>query len=262
MLRSLGGDAAHGDATRPSKGDSLSAAANPEPSDPSEPVRGRIQRFKDFNRRRAAAGGLLLWGAAGAALAVHSTGLALPDPMHFALLEIWLIGLGCVLALRSLDRVAQPTSKTISLVCFAVALVLTVLMWGHALRFQTLDGTFAAIIPLAIGIQSAINAEAKARGERREQAVRQEGREEEAARQIDVRYAALAGLDRLERMTPAELGVVIDTAQRILGVKLAERSPRALASVSGIGEAANGSRRRPGWGAPPHRVNGIHSDRA
>lgn len=184
----------------------------------SDPVRGRIDTATDFTRRHAAAGGVALWAASCAVLAAHCSGLALTDPVRFAMLDSWLIGLGCLgcplLALRAMGRWLTPSSCwLIAAFCFAIALLLTVLTVTGAVHFHTLDATFAVILPEAAAIQAVNAADAERRGARRAGSAYRAGREDVLTEEVDVRCRALAGLERLAGMSVGELtelGGIID----------------------------------------------------
>jgi hypothetical protein len=222
----------------------LSTAALSEA--PSEPARGRYDRAIDFTRRHAAAGGLALWAGAAAALAIHSTGTALPDPTRFAMLDCWLVGLGSlgcpVIALRPLGCWLKPQAcMLIAAFCFAVALLLTALTLGGALRFNTLDDTFALILSLAVAIQSVNAADAELHGAGRRAAAYQAGRTDEAAEQLEVRYRAVANLDRLDAMGVGELGMLIEVASGLRNAKLCDRGALRLVPAPSGGQSANGA---------------------
>jgi hypothetical protein len=188
------------------KGVSLSGTLPDRP----ESTCSRIRRAIDFHRRHAGHVGLGLWVASAAVLAVHSTGEAFPNPTRFAMLDAWLIGLGCIgsplLALRTLGRWLQPEAcRGIAICAFTLALVLTALTIGGALHFNTLDGLFAVILPEAAGIQALNAAEAEVHARLREERAYRRGRLDTLAEAFAQRQAALAGISHLEDMSVAEL---------------------------------------------------------
>lgn len=243
------GGAQQDDATIPAvKGDPLSTTALPELHAPSEPVRGRLERALNYARRHATVGGLLLWAAAGAVFAVHATGVGLPDPTRFAMLDSWLIGLGCVgcplMAVRDLGRrINLQVFAMISVFCVALAILLTALILGGSLRDNTLDDTFALILALAGAIQlfNAYDGELHAR--RREVAARQAGREAALSVEVDARYRALSGLERLGQKSVDEL---VELAGIIDGIIQARRSDyRPLHLVATPGSRSQALRQSP-----------------
>lgn len=243
----------------------MSTAPSPDLPAPTDPVRGRAARAIDFNRRYAWLTGLLLWAAGAAVLAIHSTGLALPDPGRFAMLDVWLIGLGClgcpILPMRSLGRWLKPqTCILVAVFCFALALLLTALTLGGALHTNALDDTFRVILPLAGGIQAINAADAEVHAVRRAQDSYRQGRRDVVLAQVDQRYAALAGLSQLEAMGPAELEALIDTAHSVLETKLSDHPRRRLVSVP----CADGSaaRRATVRVVAARRAEGMRTDRA
>lgn len=98
----------------------------------------------------------------------------------------------------------------------------------------------ATILPLVVAIQALGAAGSEASARRRETAdAYQRGREDTVAGEVGRRRAALAGLDRLEAMSPAELEEVIDTAGAILDAKRPAQPWRRLAAVPADGSAVN-----------------------
>lgn len=237
---------------------------------PNEPVRGRLSGAIEYARHYAATGGILLWGAGAAVLAVHSMGMGLPDPTRFAMLDSWLIGLACLgcpmLALRSLGRWCKPqTCMMIAVACFALALLLTVLALGGAMHPNTLNGTFEVILPEAAGIHAINAADAEVHAARRESAAYERGYGNALTALTDQRCAALASLGRIEGMTAGELGELrelIDIAEAALAADRPQRSMGGLATVTAIDGSTKGTGQAAGWTPPAPRANGVHVDRA
>lgn len=252
-------DASVGKATRhaantqaTTRGRTPLTTAQPQPDAPHDPVRGRIRGAITNARRHATTAGILLWAGAGAAYAIHATRTGLPDPTRFAMLESWLIGLGCIgcplLPLRALARrVRLQAFQAVALVFAALTILLTGLILGGALHYNTLDATFAVILPLAVAIQAVNAADAETHAQRREQASYRAAREDATAAQIDVRYAALANLDRMQAMTVDELAVIIETARGFMDDKQSDQSltvvPMPTGGARRARAAVNGARR-------------------
>lgn len=193
-----------------------------------------------------------MWGAAGTVFAVHASGLGLPDPTRFAMLDSWLIGLACVgcplMALRDLERrINLQVFAGVTVFCVALAVLLTALILGGALRNDTVDDIFALILPLAGAIQPFNAWDGEVHARRRENVAYRSGRDDATAAQIDLRYAAMAGIDRLEAMAPDALEAHIEYACGILEAKRCEQAPHRLASVVELP------------GARAATVNGAHS---
>jgi len=225
----------------------------PPQADPAqgEPVRGRFARTFGYLRHRPWIAAAALWAAAATVLALHSTRLALPGAARFAMVETWLVGLGCIgaigcpiLPMRGPARCLTPqTCRLIAASCFTLALVLTVLTLGGALHFNAISGVFAVILPEAAGIQAANAADCEVQTARREAFAYQRGRLESAAEREDARCAALAGLDRMEAMSVEQLEALVCLAAKLLESKRPAPGVRRLASVPDAG-SANGSRAR------------------
>lgn len=208
------------------------------------PVRGRTERAVSYGRRHAWQTGLLLWAGAAAVLGIHSSGIALPDPARFAMLDAWLIGLGClgcpILPMRSLGRWFSPqTCMMVAVFCFALALLLTALTLGGALHFKPLIATFALILPEAAGIQSINAADAECHAVRRERLAYRRGRVEALAEAIGQRQAVLAGYGQFGAMAVGDLCAVTEPADGAID----NGAPGA--TILQLSAAANGHRRHP-----------------
>jgi hypothetical protein len=204
----------------------LRTAPIPLPA-PCDPVRGRLQRAINHSRHRARTIGLALWAAALAVFAVHTTGIGIADPTHFSMLDSWLIGLGCIgcpiMVLRDLAaRINLQVFEVVAVFCTALAMLLTALILGGALHYNTLDATFALILPLAAAIQATNAYDGEVHARRREQRARRRARLEILAEQYAQSHAALAGLDRLEAMSVEDLEDLVDTAITLIAEKRGE----------------------------------------
>lgn len=230
------------------QGDYMLIEAPPDQQQPSpptgpaqaDPARGGLVPAVDAIRRNAWVIGLGLWAAAGIVFGVHASGAALPDPTRFAMLDSWLIGLGCLgcplLPLRALARRYNLQAFIlVAVFCAALAIMQTALILSGLLHYNTLDATFALILPLAAAIQPFNAADAELHARSREAVAYRLGRQDGTAGLIDLHHAALAGMDRLEGMSPAELDAHIEIAQRILAAKLSTHAPlRLVAQPRGI----------------------------
>jgi hypothetical protein len=183
--------------------------------------------------------GAALWGAGALALALHANHVALPDPVRFSMLDSWLIGLGClgcpVLALRALGRRLTPTACLfIGGIMFAFAVMLTALILAGEMHPAPLDATFGLILPEALGIHAVNAADVELRAARREQAAYQRGRIDVLTETLEQRYAAAAGLERLEQIDLPHLRALADIVAAHIAAR--ESEPRALHLVSQPGE--------------------------
>lgn len=189
--------------------------------------------------------GLLLWAAGAAVLAIHSTGLGLPDPTRFAMLDSWLVGLACLgcplMALRAFtQRIRLQAFAAVAVFCLALAVLLTVLILGGAMHPDTLNGTFEVILPLAAFIQAANAYDSEVHARRREAVAEQAARTDALAERLEAHYRAVANLDRLDAMGVGELGMLIEVASGLRNAKLCEHGPLRLVPAPAT---ANGHRR-------------------
>jgi hypothetical protein len=143
------------------------------------------------------------------------------------MLDAWLIGLGCVgcplMALRDIaERINLQVFEVATVFCAALAILLTALILGGALHYNTLNATFGLILPLAPAIQAFNAYDGEVHARRREQRAYRRGRLEVFAEQYAQGHAALAGLDRLEAMSADDLEDLVDTAKALIAEKRGE----------------------------------------
>jgi hypothetical protein len=206
------------------------AGSGPQPPQSSFP-----ERLITIQPRRAWLVGLTLWGSAALALALHAYGLALPDPTRFAVLECWLLSLGClgcpILAMRAPGRhLTVYTCVLIGAVSFTIAVLLTALTLVGEMRPHAISGTFGLILPLALGLHAINAADVERRGTREHAAAYQAARIDALTDTLDARYAALAGLERLEQMELPALEALADIVAAHIAARTVE--PRSLHLVA------------------------------
>lgn len=226
----------------------MSTAALTELTTPTEPVRGRIDRAIHSARRHARTVGLTLWAAAGTVFALHASGTAFPDSTRFAMLDSWLIGLGCLgcplMALRDLERrINLQVFGAVTVFCVALATLLTALILGGALRGDTVDDIFALILPLAPAIQALNATDGEVHARRREAAAHQAGREDAVAAQVDQARAALAGLSHLEEMSVGDLYMLAEVVSGLIEKKRCDQPLRLVTDDGGLPRQINSAAR-------------------
>lgn len=211
-----------------------SAGEEPAPPLPTWP-----ERLIERSPRATWGAGLTLWGIGALLFALHAYHLALPDPVRFSMLDSWVIGLGClgcpVLALRALGRHLTPNACLfIGGVCLAIAALLTGLTLVGEMHPKPMNATFGLILPLALGIHAVNAADVEMRAARRERAAYQSGRIDAVAGLVEQRYAAVAGLERLDAMDLAGLKTLADIVAAHIAARATE--PRSLHLVAEAGE--------------------------
>jgi hypothetical protein len=198
-----------------------------------EPVRGRIGRTINLHRRHAWILGLALWVGATVTLAVHGTGVGLPDATRFALLDTWLIAAGCAgcpnLALRSLGKYLTPyVCGVIAAMLASAAVLLTALVIGGQMHPLPGTATFGLILLLAGALQALNAAAAETAAAGREKRAARAGRLDALASTYAQSRAALAGIDQLAAMTVAELEALAEAVETLIEVKCSVAAPLHL----------------------------------
>ena len=212
------------------------SSAGEEPAPPQSTWPGRLI---ERSPRATWGAGLALWGASALALALHAYNIAFPDPTRFSMLDSWLIGLGClgcpILAMRAAGRRLTTTACFfVSGVTFALAALLTGLTLVGEMHPKPLDATFGLILPLALAIHAFNAADVELCAQRRERAAYESGRIDALTDTLELRYAALAGVDRLDEMDLPALKTLADIVAAHITARSSEQ--RGLHLVDHCGE--------------------------
>lgn len=243
----------------------IAMAPSSESSQPTRPST-RLERLIQASPHLAWIVGAAFWVGGILALILHAVGVALCDATTFAILDTWLIGLGClgcpILAIRTLRRRLTPyVYMLIGAVAAACALLLTILTEIGEMHPDTLDVTFALMLLLAGGIHAVNAADTELHGARAHDEGYQAGRIDALTETLDQRYAALAGIEWIEDLSLGELEQLADVVDKRITV-LHNGSHAPLKLISQTARDAVREPREPGahHGKYAHRPAPDNSD--